>query len=266
LELRMRAALRSLGAAALLAATLSGCETKVTQISVVCRATHQPTEPVRWFYASKVDPSVINRIPVSLDVTLHYIGTDPRATPPITTYFYRKDGATLRVASSAKATVSPKDTFTYHVDTGGYSHALTATGHGDAEELAFFIKVDGSYFGGLVSPPACGRWADRHLDIGKASEVPNLKDKHPLNMAADDWIGISTLPTVIMRMEGPEVSTYAFYAAPIALTEIKNETNVPGDVAKQVAEVGVTTATPTYSITGEPTPEAGKAPDAAKGG
>ena len=262
----MRPALSSIVTAALLAVTLSGCETKVTQISVVCRSPHLPTEPVHWFYASKVDPSVINRIPVSLDVTLHYTGADPRATPPITTYFYRKDGATLRVASSAKATMSPKGTFTYHIDTGGYSHALTATGHGEAEELVLFIEVDGSYFGGVVSPPACGRWADRHLDIGKTSEIPDLKDKHPLNMAADDWIGISTLPTVIMRMEGPEVSTYAFYTAPIALTEIKNETSVPDDVAKQAAEVGVTTTTPTYSITGEPTPEAGKVPDAAKGG
>jgi hypothetical protein len=143
---------------------------------------------------------VINRNPVSFDVTLHHTGTDPRTTPPITTYFYRKDGAALRVASSAKATMSPKGTFTYHVDTRGYSRALTATGHGEAEELALFIEVDGSYFGGIVSPPACGRCADRHLDIGKTSEVPNLKYKHPLNMAADDWIGISTLPTLIMRM------------------------------------------------------------------
>jgi hypothetical protein len=137
LELRMRAALRSFGAAALLTATPSDCETKITQISVVCRATHQPNAPVHWFYFSGVDPSVINRIPVSLDVTLHYTGADPRATPPITAYFYRKDGATLRVASSAKATMSPKGTFTYHVDTGGYSHALTATGHGEGEELVF---------------------------------------------------------------------------------------------------------------------------------
>jgi hypothetical protein len=85
-------------------------------------------------------------------------------------------------------------------------------------------------------------------------------------MASDDWIGISTLPTEIMRMQGPEVSTYAFYAAPIALTEIKNETSAPDDVAKQAAEVGVTATTPTYSITGKPTLEAGKASDAAKGG
>ena len=135
---------------------------------------------------------MINRIPVSFDVALHHTGTDPRTTPPITTYFCRKDGAALRAASSAKATMSPKCTFSHHVDTGGYSGALTATGHGEAEQLALFIEVDGSYFGGVVSPPACSRWPDRHLDIGKTSEVPNLKDKHLLNMASDDWIGIST--------------------------------------------------------------------------
>jgi hypothetical protein len=262
----MRPALRSFVTAVLLAVTLSGCETKVTQISAVCRPGDQPTAPVRWFYTSKVDPSLIKRIPRAIDITLHYTGAEPRAVPPITTYFYRKNGATLRVASSAKATMPPKGTFTYHVDTGGYDQALTKTGRGPAEELAFFVEVDGSYFGGLLSPPTCGRWADGHLDLGKASEVPNLKDKHPLNVAAFDWLGVSSVPTVVMRMEGPEVSTYAFFSAPIALTETKNETSVPDDVAKQSAEVGVTPATPTYTITGEPTPAPGNTPGAAKGG
>ena len=126
--------LRALGAAALLAVTLSGCETKVTQITVVCRPGYQPTEPVRWFYTSKVDPSVIKQIPVSIDISLHYTGSDPRAVPPITTYFYRQNGATLRVASSATATMPPNGTFTYHVDPGGYVHALTTTGRGEADE------------------------------------------------------------------------------------------------------------------------------------
>jgi hypothetical protein len=250
----------------LLAVTLSGCETKVTEISVVCRPGHQVTEPVRWVYTSKVDQSVIARIPIAIDVTLHYTGTGPREVPPITTYFYRKDGATLRVASSAKATIPPKGTFTYHVDTGGYVHALTSTGHQEPEELALFIEVDGSYFDGLVSPPTCQRWPDRHLDLHTATQVPNLKDKHPLNMAAADWIGVSSLPTAIMRVQGPQVSTYAFFNAPIALTETKNETSVPDDATKQAAEIGMTATTPTYSITGEPTPPAGNAPGTAKGG
>jgi len=262
----MRLALRSLGTAVLLAVTLSGCETKVTRISVVCRPGDQPTAPVRWFYTSRVDPSVIKRIPRAIDITLHYTGAEPRAVPPITTYFYRKDGATLRVISSAKATMPPKGTFTYHVDTGGYDRALTTAGRGSAEEVAFFIAVDGSYFGGLLSPPTCGRWADGHIDVGKASEVPNLKDKHPLNLGAADWLEVSSLPTVVLRMEGPEVSTYAFFTAPIALTGIKNATSVPDDVAKQAAEVGVTTATPTYAITGEPTPDTANPPHPAQGG
>jgi len=262
----MRPGLKSLGASFVLAVVLSGCQPKVSQISVVCRPGHEPTEQVRWFYASKVDPSVINRIPVSIDITLHYTGSDPRAVPPITTYFYRENGATLRVASAAKATMPPKGTFTYHVDPGGYTRALTATGRGGADELAFVIKVDDSYFSGLLSAPTCQRWVDRHLDIGKALQVPDLKDKHPLNMVAADWIGISTLPTEILRTEGPEMSTYAFFPAPTALTETKNETSVPDDVAKQAAEVGVAAGTPTYAITGRPTPPAGKAPGPAKGG
>jgi hypothetical protein len=265
-ELTMASALRSLGAAVAMVVTLSGCETKVTQISVVCRPGNQPTEPVHWIYTSKVDPSVIKEVAPALDITLHYPGADPRGVPPVTTYFYRPDGATLRVASSAKATFSPKGTFTYHVDTGGYIRALTNTGRGDAEELTFFIEVDGSDFTGVLSPPTCLRWPDHHLGIGDAAKVPNLKDRHPLNIGAADWIGISTLPPVIMRMEGTEVSTYAFFSAPIALIESKKETSVPDDVAKQEAEVGVTATTPTYATTGEPTPEAGKAPASAKGG
>ena len=262
----MRPALTSLGAAMLLAVTLSGCETKVTEISIVCRPGHRVTEPVRWIYTSKVDPSVIERIPVMLDITLHYTGGDPRTAPPITTYFYRKDGAALRVASSTKAVMPPKGAFTYHIDTGGYSRPLNATGHGDPEELALFIKVDGSYFDSLLLPRTCARWPDGHLDVDKASQVPNLKDKHPLNMAASDWITVSSLPTAIMRMEGTEVSTYAFFPGPIALTETKNETSVPDDSAKQTAEVGVTATTPTYAIAGEPTPQAGNTAGAANGG
>jgi hypothetical protein len=103
----MRLAWRSLGAAAGLAVTLSGGETKVTRIAVVCRPGEQPTAPVCWFYTSTVDPSLIRRIPRAIDITLHDTGAEPRAVPPITTYFYRKDGATLRVASSATASIPP---------------------------------------------------------------------------------------------------------------------------------------------------------------
>jgi hypothetical protein len=262
----MRPALRSIGAAVVLVLALPGCKPKVAEISVVCRPVDQPTEPVRWFYTSKVDPSLIRQISPAIDITLHYTGADPRAAPPITTYFYRQNGATLRVASSAKAIIPPKGTFTYHVDTGGYVHALLSTGHGEAEALSLFIEVEGSYFGGQGSPAACLRWSDHHLDLAKASEVPDLKNKHPFNIAAAEWIEFSTLPTVVMRMEGDQVSTYAFFKGPIALTEFKNETSVPDDVAKQAAEIGVTATTPTYAITGEPAPEADKAPNAAKGG
>ena len=99
-----------------------------------------------------------------------------------------------------------------------------------------------------MSPPTCGRWADGHLDIGKASEVPNLKDKHPLNMAANGWFAVSSLPTVVKRTQGDEISTYAFFIAPIAMTATKNATGAPDDPAMQTAEIGVTAATPTYSI------------------
>jgi hypothetical protein len=262
----MRPALTSFGAAILLAVMLPGCEAKVTEISVVCRPPDQPTEPVRWTYTSKVDPSVVRRLPPAVDVTLHYDGAAPRAAPPITTYFYRLNGATLRVASSAKATIPPKGTFTYHVDTGGYVHALTTTGRGAADQVTLYIDVDGSHFHTLLSPATCQHSVDRHLDVAKTAKVPDLKDKRPLNIAAYDWIGISTMPTVVMRTEGHQVSTYAFFAAPIALTETKNETSVPDDVAKQAAQVGVTAATAIYTITGEPTPQAGKVSGEAKGG
>ncbi len=248
----MRLALISLATAAVLAVPLSACETKIAKISAVCRPGDQPTETVHWFYTGKVDPTVIKRIPRAIDLTLHYSGTDPRPVPPITTYFYRQDGGALRVVSSAKATLPPHGTFTYHVDTGGYEPALTATGRGQPDEVAFIVAVDGSHFGGLLSPPTCGRWADLHLDIGLASDVPDLRDKHPLDMAAADWLEVSTLPTVVLRTEGPEVSTYAFFKAPIALTAATNETRVPEGVAAQAAAIGVTTATPTYAITGAP--------------
>ncbi len=262
----MRLAWRSLGTALLLIVTLSGCETKITRISVVCRAGGQPTQTVSWLYTSKVDPSLINQIPLALDVTLHYAGKDPRAVPPVTTYFYRAGGAALVVASSAQATFQPNGTFTYHVDTGGYSRALIATGQGERDELAFVIGVDGSYFAGRMSLPTCGRWADRHLDLAKAASLPDLKDRHPLNLATADWLEVTSLPTAILRRQGAEVSTYTFFKAPVALTETRNATSVPDDVTKQEAAVGVTPATPTFVITGEPTPETAGAPSAAQGG
>jgi len=248
------------------ALTLYIRETKVIQISVVCRPYDQPAEAVRWIYTAKVDPSVLPRIAPAIDITLHYTGSSPRAAPPITTYFYRQNGATIRVASSAKATMPPKGTFIYHVDAGGYIYALTATGHGAATEVPFFIEVDGSYFRGLLSPQNCLHASDLHLDLQRATHVPDLKDKHPLNIAASDWLTISNMPTPVMRTEGSQVSTYAFFSSPITLTETNNETSVPDDVAKQTAEVGVVAATPTYALTGEPTPTAVKAPDAASGG
>ena len=132
---------------------------------------------------------MIYEVSPAIDITLHYTGGEPRAAPPVTTYFYRQNGATLRVASSAKATMPQNGTFTYHVDTGGYIHALDLSGRGGAGDVTLFIEVDGSYFSGLLSPAACRRWADHHLDLAKASQVPDLKAKHPLNMAAAEWMG-----------------------------------------------------------------------------
>jgi hypothetical protein len=246
--------------------SLGGCETKVTEISVVCRQGDQPTGPVSWEYTGKVDPSVLQRIPRALDITLHYPGTGPRDAPPITTYFYRQNGATLRVASSAKATIPAKGTFTYHVDTGGYAQALGGTGRGGPGELVFFIEVDGSYFGGMMSPPTCGRWPDGHLEVGKASEVPDLKDRHPINLGAADWLEVSSLPTAVARRQDAEVSTYAFFRAPIALTEVKNETNVPDGPDKQEADIGVTTGTPLFTIARDPRSDASTAAQQSQSG
>ncbi len=266
----MRRALWLGGAAMLMALsaamTLYERETKVTQISVSCRPYDQPAGPVRWIYTAKIDPSVAPRIAPAIDITLHYTGGRPRAAPPITTYFYRQKGATLRVASGAKTTMPPKGTFTYHVDAGGYIYALTATGHGDTTEVPFFIEVDGSYFRGLLSPRNCLHAPDRHLDLERATHVPDLNNRHPLNIAAADWLTISNMPTPVMRTEGAQVSTYAFFTAPIALTEVKNEAPVPEGATKQAAEVGVTAATPTFTLSAEPRPEAGKSAGAAKGG
>jgi len=262
----MRLALKSMATAAVLAGTLSGCETKVTEISVVCRPGDQPTLPVRWFYTSKVDPSVLKLIPRAIDITLHYTGDEPRAVPAITTYFYRRGGAALRVVSNAKATMPAKGTFTYHVDTGGYDMALVKTGRQPPEEVVFYIEVDGSYFAGLLSAPSCGRYIDGHLEVVAATKVPNLKDKHPLNMGAADWLEVSSHPTAILRTEGAEASTYAYFKEPIGLTETKNATSVPDDVDKQAAEIGVLAATPTFSIEGEPAPTAGTPPSPAQAG
>lgn len=245
-------------AAAMLIVVLSGCETKVKEITAVCRPGDAVTAPVRWEYPAKVGPSVIERIPLALDITLHYTGTGTRAVPPITTYFYRSNGAALRVASSATATLPPKGSFTYHVDTGGYAGALLATGRGAPEELAFFVVVDGSYFGGPLSPASCGRWPDGHIDLGKASKLPDLKDKHPLNMAQSDWLLVMPTPPAVARIEGPETSTFAFFPAPIKLTEAKNETSVPDDPAKQEAQVGITAATPLFPLTRPPAPQKGR--------
>jgi len=261
--LRMRRAIWLGGLVTLLAMVLAVTwyfrDTKVTRISVVCRPYDQPAEPVRWMYTAKVDPSVLPRTAPAIDIILHYTGGRPRAAPPITTYFYRPQGATLRVASNAKATMPPKGTFTYYVDAGGYVYALTATGHGATTEVPFVIEVDGSYFRGLLSPQTCLHALDRHLDLEPATHVPDLKDKHPLNMAASDWLEISDTPTAVVRTEGPQTSTYAFFPVPIAMTEVKNETPVPGDPVKQAAEVGVTAATPAFAFTREPTPEASPA-------
>jgi hypothetical protein len=262
----MRPGVRSSATAALLCVMLTGCETKVSQISAVCRPGSEVSEPTRWLYTSKVDPSVINQIPRAIDITLHYSGTEPRAAPPITTYFYRDGGAALRVASTSTATMPAKGSFTYHVDTGGYDQALGATGPGRRDELAFFVVVDGNAFGGLLSPPTCGRWADGHLDVGKASKLPDLKNRPPLDMGQAAWLEVVPLPPAVARTEGTETSTYAFFKAPVGLTDAKNETAVPEGRAQQEAQVGVTSTTPLFPITGTPAADATSTPKPPSGG
>lgn len=262
----MRRGPRASLTAVLLCVTLAGCETKVSRISAACRPGDQVTAPVRWLYTSKVDPSVLRQIPRALDITLHYTGSAPRDVPPITTYFYRQDGATLRVASTSTATLPPKGSFTYHVDTGGYDQALGATGRSRRDELAFFVVVDGNAFGGLLSPPTCGRWADGHLDIGKASKLPDLKGRSPLDMAQSAWLEVVPLPPAIARTEGTETSTYAFFKAPTTLTEAKDETSVPEGPARQEAQVGVTATTTLFTLTSLPHAESVTTPKPPTGG
>ena len=105
-----------------------------------------------------------------------------------------------------------------------------------------------------------------HLDLENASEALDLEDKHPLNIAADDRIGIPTLSTAVLHTDGMETSTSVFVTVLIAQIETKNETSVAADVAKQAAGIGVTATTPTGAITGEPTRAAGNATGAAKRG
>lgn len=262
----MRPRLRSFAMAVLLCVTLTGCETKVSHITAVCRPGSAVTAPVRWTYTSKVDPTVIGQIPYALAITLEYPGSTPRAAPPITTYFYRENGAVLRVVSSSTATMPAKGTFTYHVDTGGYAAAVAATGRGGRDALAFFVVVDGSAFGGLLSSGTCGQWADGHLEIGTAAKLPDLKGKVPLNMAQSEWLDVMPLPPAVTRTEGSETSTYAFFKAPVALTEMKNETEVPAGVAKQQDQVGVSAATPRFSLMVAPSADTGTTVRPSEGG
>jgi hypothetical protein len=260
------AAVAIAGVAATLAVSLYGCETKVTELSVACRPINQPNVPIQWFYTSKVDRTLLSQIVPTIDVTLKYTGGSARKVPPITTYFYRRNGATLRITSHSTARLRPKGTFTYHIDAGGYIHALDTSGRGEPELLTLFVEVDGNHFSGPLSPAACRHWPDNHLDLSQATEVPDLNDKHPLNMGSEEWAGILALPAVVIRKEGTEVSNYAFFPAPITLTEVKNEAGVPDDLAKQNAQVGVTAATPTYTLSAEPAPTRGETPAAGKGG
>lgn len=248
----MRPGLRSSLTVLLLCVALPGCETKVSEISAVCRAGTDVTETVAWQYTSQVDPSVLRQIPRAIDITLHYTGSAPRAVPPITTYFYRDGGAVLRVASASTATMPAKGGFTYHVDTGGYDEALESVGRGGRDELVYFVVVDGTAFGGLLSPPACGRWADGHLDLGKAAKLPDLKNKTPLNMGQTAWLEVVPLPPAVRRTEGTETSIYAFFKAPVALTDAKDETEIPEGSARQDAQIGVTDTTKLFMLTATP--------------
>ena len=71
--------------------------------------------------------------------------------------------------------------------------------------------------------------------LGKKANVPNLKNKHPLNMAAAEWIEVLATAhrgSAHGRRRGVDLRA----PAPIALTETKNETSVPDDAAKQAAD------------------------------
>ncbi len=261
----MRPGLRSSLATLLVCIVLPGCVTKVSEISAACRAGSQVTAPVEWRYTSKADPSALRQIPRAIDIMLHYTGTAPRAVPPTTTYFYRDGGAALRVASTSTATLPANGSFTYHVDTGG-DEALEAVGRGRRDEYVFFIVVDGNAFGGLLSPPTCGRWADGHLDLGKASKLPDLKDKVPLDRGQVAWLEVVPLTPAVRRTEGTETSTYAFINAPLALAEAKDATAVPEGPPKHEAQVGVTDTTTLFTLTGRPSANAATPPKPPQGG
>jgi hypothetical protein len=261
----MRPGLRSSLATLLLCIALPRCETKVSEISAVCRAGAQVTAPVEWRYSSNADPSVLRQILRAVEITLHYTGTAPHAVPPTTTYFYRDGGAVLRVASTSTATLPANGSFTYHVDTGG-DEALEAAGRGRRDELGFFVVVGGNAFGGLLSPPTCGPWADGHLDLGKASKLPDQKDKVPLDRGQAAWLEVVPLPPAVRRIEGAETSTYAFFKAPLALAEAKDATAVPEGPPKQEAQVGVTDTTTLFTLTGTPSADGTTPPKPPQGG
>jgi hypothetical protein len=244
----MRSRLLLFGVLSLIAATLTGCKTNVLTIAVVCQMGNPPAEPVTWYYANKIDRLALLRIPPAVQIVLHYTGSRPRPVPPVNTYFYRDRGAVLRVMSSATATVPPKGTFAYHVDTGGYYGALNATGREEREQLEFVVEVDGRYFHGLLSHPACARLPTHDLAFKKTDRVPDLRNRHPLNMGEAEWVGINDLPTAVMRKQNSETSTFAYFPGPIPLTEARNQATPPDNTTKQLAEIGVSPTTPLFPL------------------
>jgi hypothetical protein len=116
----------------------------------------QVTAPAQWLFTSNVDPSVPRERPRAFDITLRYAGRALRAVLPLTRSVWR----------------------------GG--------GH---DAMVFFAVADGTAFGGLLSAPSRGRWANGHLDFGRASMVRDPTHEAPLDMASAAWLEIVPLPS-----------------------------------------------------------------------
>ena len=253
----------ALGVAMFLATTLTGCEYKVRQVSVVCQPPGEAMPPITWYFTSKVDNSELPRIPPAIQVVLGYRGPNPRTAPPVTIYLFRPDGSVLRVFSSSTATMPPKSDYVYHVDTGGYFRGLMPRTPGAGQDLSFVVEVDGAYYGGELSHLGCDQFLDHHLVVAKATKLPDLGKRHPLNMASSEWLQITDLPPAVLRKQGDETATYAFFSGPIPLTDTGNDPPVPDGVTKQLASVGATVDSAAFPLTYTP-PAAEKAAPAAK--
>ena len=210
-------------------------------ISLKCsNGIDQRADVVTWHYPESKSAGILPQPYQEINFLIS-LSRIPHGFPSgLITYIHKPEGEVLRIISIK--TSNKSDGALYHIDTDGYTSGILLSGNRESKNLAIYIDLGNKFlYRGTFDYDVCTKSSLATVTLHTTDNIPDLRNKKPLNIGLSEWRKISPLePTAISRHEGPEVSIYQYYASNISVTEAKNAVVPNPNLWGLFGEIGIT--------------------------